>query len=124
MITIAILTIFGLITTLLLHELSHCVIVWAYGGQIISFKPWPHKEEGHFYFGYMKYSGCALSEAIFVVAPLIKASFLCLVWIVLGFCYKPLFVLAGIEFLDILNWLQGYVRDSGNDGGRFRKSNG
>lgn len=53
------------------HELSHCMAVIACGGQITSFRPWPHKEDGAWYFGQMKYVGkmSDVQDNIFHIAP-------------------------------------------------------
>lgn len=112
----------GAALTLVLHELAHCVMVWAAKGWIESFKPWPHKVDGRFYFGRMTYSGCAPNERSFTIAPLIKAISLFSLWLVLGFIFWPLFALAAWESTDIINWVQGYIRSSPNDGGRFRRA--
>jgi hypothetical protein len=109
--------------TLVLHELSHCFAVWAKHGWITSFKPWPHKVDGRFYFGRMTYAGCAPDEKAFSIAPLIKAITLLGLWLVLALAlFWPLLALAGWESTDIINWVQGYIRSSPNDGGRYRRA--
>lgn len=112
----------GAALTLILHELAHCFVAWSAGGSVESFKPWPHKVDGRFYFGRMTYTGCAPNEKAFTIAPLIKAISLASLWVILGLMFWPLLALAGWELTDIINWVQGYIRSSPNDGGRFRRA--
>jgi len=118
--------IFGLIgaaLTLVLHEFTHCLVVWVGGGRVVSFKPWPHKVDGHFYFGRMTYDiEWPLNRKWFLLAPLLKALLLFVFWGIMGWFWHPLWLLAGWEATDIGNWLQGYIRKSGNDGGQYRRS--
>lgn len=106
--------------TLVLHELMHCIVVWANGGWVTSFKPWPHFVEKRFYWGRMAYAGCAPTKW-FYAAPLTKALVLLVIWAGLGFLWMPLWAPGFWELLDAGNWLQGYIRNSDNDGGRYRK---
>lgn len=121
---LGVLGLLGAALTLVLHELSHCIVVWLSGGWIEEFKPWPHMKDGKFYFGRMSHSGAQADERAFTVAPLIKALSLLALWTVLGFIWLPLWALAFWEFTDVANWTQGYIRNSPNDGGRFRRAGG
>lgn len=111
----------GAALTLVLHELMHCFVVWAHGGKVTSFKPWPQKVEGHFYFGRMLYEAELPLGRVMHLAPFLKALSLFVVWTGLGFLWWPLWTLAFWEATDWINWLQGYIRKSGNDGGQYRQ---
>lgn len=116
--------IIGAALTLVLHEFSHCLVVWNVEGKVVEFKPWPHIHDGRFYFGRMSYEVSEpLPEKTMAIAPLFKAYFMLLLWVALGFSlYHPLLVLAAWELTDIGNWLQGFIRKGENDGGIFRRS--
>jgi hypothetical protein len=116
----AIFGVLGAVITLVLHELMHCFVVWAHGGKVTSFKPWPHRVDGHFFFGRMTYeSEVALGRGM-KLAPFLKALVLFVSWTGLGFLWFPLWCFAFWEATDWINWLQGYIRKSQNDGGQFR----
>jgi len=122
----------GAALTLVLHELSHCCLVWVGGGTVTSFKPWPHFEtftsaagtERHFYFGRMTYDTARPpNRKWFLLAPLLKSLLFFVFWSIMGWFWHPLWCLAGWEVTDWSNWLQGYIRKSQNDGGQYRASN-
>lgn len=121
MIWYILLGIIGAALTLVLHELMHCFVVWAHGGKVTSFKPWPHKVEGRFFFGRMVYESEVDLGRGMKLAPLPKALALFGVWGGLGFLWHPLWCLAFWEATDWINWLQGYIRKSKNDGGQYRQ---
>jgi len=113
----------GAILTLVLHELSHAIVVWINGGKVTEFKPWPHMSDGKFYFGTMAYECFApISEKDLTIAPFYKACAMINIWVFCSMLYAPLIALEIWELIDFTNWLQGYVRKSDNDGGRYRKA--
>ena len=118
----AIFGVVGAVLTLVLHEFSHCLVVWVCDGKVVSFRPWPHWENGRFFFGTMTFdSPWPPNRKWFVLAPFLKALLFFLFWIIMGWHWHPLWLLAGWEATDWGNWLQGYIRLSNNDGGKFRK---
>ena len=108
------------------HELSHCVVVWLAGGRVTSYKPWPHKVGDNWFFGRMTYVTNEMPMLAFrkrfYVAPLLVASFFLFLWTPRALLvWTPLLGVAAWEALDVLNWVQGYVRKRAtNDGGRYR----
>lgn len=110
----------GAALTLVLHELSHCLVVWWSGGKVVTFKPWPHMSDGHFYFGRMTYIAKVPLGPLMKIIPFLKALTLFGWWVGLGVLWHPLWVLAFWEITDWINWLQGYIRGSDNDGGQYR----
>lgn len=125
---------FGAFHTLVLHELSHCVIVWKNGGKVTSFKPYPHElDTGNTVLASMGYvlNFKDIIKAFkflvyFYAAPVIRASFFMLLWIGLSFLYRPLLILAFWELLDVANWIKGYfgwwtTESSVNDGKKFKR---
>jgi len=106
-----------------LHELSHCIPVWAVGGKVTSFKPYPHKDEDGWHVGKMKWEGEKdVERDMFYVAPLWKGNIFSSIWILLGVLYSPFFMLAFWEWVDVANWIQGFIRERKNDGGLFREA--
>ena len=117
----------GAVWVLNRHELSHCVVVWACGGRVISYKPWPHKVGDNWVLGRMTYVTNKMPSREdlmrFHAAPLTVALFFLFLWTPLALIvWKPLLGLAAWEASDVINWVQGYVRKttSKNDGGRYR----
>src|SRR5512136_195386 len=110
----------GAILSLVLHEFSHCVYVWMHNGKVTSFKPWPQVIDGHFYFGRMLYESQIQLDRGMNLAPLIRALICFALWSGLGFLWYPLWCLAFWDATDWVNWLQGYIRKSPNDGGQYR----
>lgn len=121
---LAITAVIGCIPELLLHELSHCLVYKLAGAKIVVFKPWPHKYEGRFYFGRVM-ADRELPKAWAIEsagAPLVKATIMLGMWCILA-AFVGLWPLgfALWEAIDMINWIQGYIRKRPNDGGRFRK---
>jgi hypothetical protein len=117
----------GAIVTLNLHELAHCLVVWIKGGRVMSYKPYPHCVGGTFFFGRMTYTLPFMPYRTYLLwfhsAPQLKALFLLALWVLLGLIlWRPLLVLAAWELSDLLNFLQGYIRNSKSDGGKFRRA--
>jgi len=117
---------FGAIT-LNLHELSHCIVVWLYGGHVTSYKPYPHIENNRFRFGCMKYHSDTVNipeKPLVHLAPIIKALLLLLVWfIVFIFHHTSYWLLIPIfwELSDIVNWARGYICNTNSDGGKLKR---
>ncbi len=127
----------GAFITLVLHELAHCVVVWAKGLKVTGFYPFPHLKDGKggiFFWprkglsirwAGMKYDGRNLTnEAWMTFIIILRASIFLVAWALLAiFFYWPLAVLAFWELTDVINWVQGYFRPgSNNDGKRFRRA--
>jgi len=116
----------GAWVTLLLHELAHCVCVWIEGGRVTAFRPYPHLYEGHFFWGRMSWESekpLAMPKLFHGAPALIKAPFFLTLWLSLGLLvWLPLLAAAFWEAADIINFVQGYLRNSGNDGGKFRRA--
>ncbi len=104
-----------------LHELSHCVAVWAQGGRVIMFRPWPQRAgNGKRIDGCMAYSGW-VDDRIVSLAPLAKAAVLVPVWIGIGFLHHPLWLLLLGEVVEIAEWVWDYAeREPFSDGGQYR----
>lgn len=115
--------ILGAVFSVVLHETSHIVVAKYYGCVILEFRPYPHFYEEKFYFGRVSYL-CGTNNPIkaSALAPLIRAIAFGLTWGICGYFWKPLWTLAVWDLLDVINWFQGYVRGSGNDGGIYRKA--
>lgn len=120
----------GAPVTLLLHELAHCCAVWwLFHGKVTAFVPWPHKHNGMFYWGRMSWE-CASEPTpaqyrSFYIWPQYKASIMIITWLFLGFLvWLPLLMAAIWELADIVNFIQGYIRNGKNDGGKYRRAKG
>lgn len=118
----------GAPVTLLLHELAHCCAVWwLIDGKVTAFKPWPHKHNGTFYWGRMSWE-CDMEPTpaqyrSFYFWPQYKAIIMIITWLLLGFLVWLPFLMAAIwELADILNFIQGYIRNGKNDGGKYRRA--
>jgi len=117
----------GAFLSLNLHELAHCVVVWAIGGRVIGFKPWPHRHEGRFYLGRMTWerdtprTKCEC-RWFYGIIPLRAALFM-LTWVALAFSlFLPLLALAFWDLIDLGDWLKDYAlnRES-QDAGKYRR---
>ena len=114
--------------TLLLHELMHCFAVWAFmSGRVTAFVPWPHKHNDVFYWGRMSWEcdkePTRLAYRVFYIFPQFKAACLLTVWLILGFLLWHPFLMAALwELADIINFIQGYIRNGKNDGGKYRRA--
>jgi len=118
---------FGAVLTLNLHELAHCLVIWIKGGQVTSYKPYPHFVDGKFFWGRMTYDLTFVPTRTFAgvmaIVPQVKVVFFLALWVWLGLIlWHPLFALAAWECADLLNFLQGLIRNSKNDGGKFRRA--
>lgn len=118
----AILGVVGAPLTLVLHELAHVLVARAHGIRIKTFRPWPHFTTSGFVWGSVSYHQVLMpaQRRMSALAPLIKAISLMLAWAFLGAAWSPLWALAAWEAIDVINWLQGYLRMSRNDGGTYR----
>lgn len=106
---------FGAWWSLLLHELSHLVVMKAVGCETTSFKPYWHWDDGVFWFGRVtcRYPGIAMPYAYRYshVAPLVKSTTLMVVWGLLGWLvWWPLLALAACELVDHAWWWAGSWR--------------
>jgi hypothetical protein len=106
---------FGAWWSLFLHELSHAIVMKAVGCEITSFKAYPHREDGTFWFGRVRcrYQGKKMPEAYRYshIAPLAKSSTLMVGWAFLAWlAWWPLFALAACELVDHLWWWIGSWR--------------
>jgi membrane-associated protease RseP (regulator of RpoE activity) len=110
---------FSFILTVLLHELSHCAVVWAQGGRVVGF---------HVGFGadgamsYVDTKG-SVDDRLVSLAPLAKALLLSSAWVVLGILvHLPLLVLVPAEIGDALEWIHDYMSGrKGSDGADYRR---
>ena len=120
----------GAPVTLNLHELAHCCAAWfLVDGRVTVYKPWPHKHKGIFYWGRMGWE-CDMQPTElfyrkFYIWPQYKAGFMTITWLLLGLLvWLPLLVAAVWEIADIINFIQGYIRNGKNDGGKYRRAQG
>jgi len=115
--------IIGAPLTLILHELSHAIVAWAAGAEVVLFKLWPHKVEERWYFGriVIKKDDETFSAGLFYAAPYWKALCLCLAWAFIGQLWWPLLAFAVWEWIDIAWWYKGYYFGPDHlDGRRWR----
>jgi hypothetical protein len=90
----------------LIHEGSHALIVLLKRGEIVSFKPWPHRDKGEFFIGRVVYRGIERAD-IFSVAPYLVDSIIGTAAFLAGLLIPPLeglfllFLLGPV--VDILN---------------------
>ncbi len=108
----------GACLTLFLHELSHAIAVWSFGGTVEKFKPWPNKDEnGRWWFGRVvfRYKN---GYKFINMSPLVKSSIMIPIWILFYiFIYWPFIILAIWEVIDMLWWFKGLVfKVDGTDG--------
>ena len=101
--------------TLLLHELSHLLVMKYTGAKIVRFRPYPHFSDGKFWFGYVSCMWAAKEEPTDYkyshIAPLAKSSVFAVIWFFLGFLvWSPLYVFAVWELIDWLWWFVGWWR--------------
>ena len=124
MIAFAICAALGCVPTLLLHEFAHVVVFRLAGARVESFRPWPHRHDGRWYFGRVVADRAldarwALRSAC---APLAKANAMLALWLVLAATTGIWALgLALWEAIDVANWWQGWIRQRPNDGGRARR---
>ena len=123
---------FAAFLTLLLHELSHYVVLKVIGVRIISFKPYPHMVGNHLYLGSVSwYLKKRTHEELTRVrkhvhwshvAPLIKSIIMATLWTSLAVTIDSIFlVFLFWECADFLWWWFGYIFESSNsDGLKFR----
>lgn len=120
--------------TLILHEFTHAIVVWRYGGKVLQFKIYPHTYKGQTRLAAIRHATTLpnIHKALefqcwFYVAPLFKSISLLFLWTLLGcFVHYSFFILAVVEFIDAANWFpRGYYQIlwSGPlfDGARFRR---
>ena len=107
----------------LTHELSHVLAVWATGGRVTAFAPYPHRHSGRWYFA--RYAchyeaGEPAGARWRHAAPLIKAGLLLPAWALLALLWTPLLFGVAVEVSEVAVWLWGYLlRRPGTDGARF-----
>jgi hypothetical protein len=82
----------------------------------------------HFYWASMRWDSTT-SQAptsafnkCFFIAPCIKASITLVVSALLAIKFWPFAAFCVWELADVINFIQGYARNGGNDGGRFRRA--
>jgi len=121
-------TLGSLYLTLLRHEFSHCAAAWTLDMRVTGFYPWPHIKDGRFFFGRMTWETQRVPTTSqlrgLAVAPITSSVISCLVMLTMGLAIGNylLLITAATEFTDIINWVQGYLRNSGNDGGKYRRN--
>lgn len=104
------------------HELAHAIVVWSYGHKVLAFKPYPHKKSnGKWTIGLISSSARGNCK-LFYIAPLMKAFFFVVLFLVLGLAaYLPLLGFCLGELLDGLDWTKDYILDrKTQDAGKFR----
>ena len=116
----------GAIITLVLHESSHALCIIAAPKAKIEkggFKPWPHKFNGTFYFGSVRYTGdMGNMGPISQLAPFIKALIMIPLWMGMTILWWQLFPLLVWEAIDALWWWRGWLcKKAVSDGGKLRK---
>jgi len=113
------------VLSLNLHELSHCIVVWIYGGKVTEYQPYPHTKHGRFYLARMRWEGGEWTDkrhAARYAAPLVKSSLLLHLWIALAIFICPLFWFMCVpEVVDVGDWIKDYIQKDDSDGGRFRR---
>ena len=129
-------TIFAIVggpLTLFLHEFTHCIPVWVYGGKIIKFKFYPHKYNNNWRLAAVQHSTTVTGvekafkfQCWFYAGPLLKATGLFILLLLVGLLVHPsFFILAGFELIDAVNWWRGYFEILGSgpqfDGSKFRR---
>jgi hypothetical protein len=114
----------GAAITLFLHEFSHVVMCWANGLKVHSFKPYPHKADGKWYFGRITRDRTDDIEALqqINISPLVKGIGMAVIWGIAGIFYHPLWWLGAWEIIDCLWWWKGYFFSPTSDGGKWRKN--
>jgi len=123
LIEILFLCVVGCFISTFLHELSHCIVVWACGGKVKSFKPYPQKVHDRWVNGSMS---CIYItdevDRLVSIAPLIKA-ITCLIYVIIfTFIFLPLVILLFPEALDIGTWIIDYIQGKvGSDGGTYKQ---
>ena len=121
--------------TLFLHEFTHAIIVWIFGGKVLAFKMLPYKTEYGWrlagiehrtYIGAHDIAKALVFQCWFYSIPALKALVLLILWILLGcFVHYSFFILAFYELIDEANWWRGFFQILWSnplfDGARFRR---
>ena len=117
--------------SLVLHEVSHAIVMVSSGGKIISFKPYPHYSKTldgwRFRLGAVtaRFEKTVPSSYRYShIAPLIKAFAFMLLWGILGFLvWRPLLILGVLECFDAVFWWIGFFWGTKySDGKKWRIS--
>lgn len=88
----------------LMHEAAHAITVNLVGGQVLQFKPWPHRYGGRFYFGRVRYRAEPEHRPSIAAAPFLWNGG----WVVIMLiCYlltgwKPFLILGVWALVDIM----------------------
>lgn len=100
-----------------IHELSHCVAVWAQGGRVLKFRVKWNME------GYIRYrDDKSIDSRPVDLAPFPVALALAAIFAALAFIHLPMLLPVVAEIEDALGWSYGYVfREPGSDGGDYRR---
>jgi hypothetical protein len=98
--------------TLLLHESSHALMAKSQGSTILSFRPWPSKQRGKWWLGYVRWTNPPFERRtrwlygspLLISAPMAIALGLVSIW------WPPLLAWAIWEAIDFVNWWKGYFK--------------
>lgn len=115
--------IFAAYLPLLLHELSHAIVMSWLGGKITAFKPYPHFYGEKLWFGRVQVLwayGRPDAYRFSHIAPVVKTLLFAGIWasLALAIDTPPLFLLAAGELVDLLWWFACYRRP-GSDAHRW-----
>lgn len=99
---------------ILVHEGSHALTTLFKGGKVLSFKPWPHRENGKFYWGRVTYqywgdNGDSILATPYIVDTLAGLLFFLLAFIIPGGKWLFAFLLLG-PIIDLGNAIRLFVQ--------------
>ena len=96
--------------TLLIHEGSHALMARKQGGTIVSFRPWPHRDRGKWWFGAVQWLQPPSSSQTrwLYGAPLLFNTPLAIGLAIGAIWWPPLIIWATWELIDHIWWWRGY----------------
>lgn len=120
--TIISFTVCAFFFTIFTHELSHAVFVKICGGDVTGFKPYPHIENGKFYFGKVNfnfYEGLNIAPVFF--SPVISDVFFIVFFFVITISVNEMFfTFVVLHAIDLSAWWTDYKNFNGKDSDGYK----
>ncbi len=109
----------GAVEEIVLHALSHAVVVWGEGKKVLTFKPWPHKHKAGWSWGRMTYDRhLEYLGGMCNAAPMLKGMLMALLWLNFAQHWWHLWPMVAWEAWDVIFWWRGWFWGSDRADGR------
>ncbi len=103
--------------SLFTHELSHAIVAWSSGADVLLFRPWPHFRNGRLYWGRVRVAWVDHVNPLTHVVPLYKDAILVVLFLAGALLlWLPLLTGAIWQVVDAAWWLIGTRLGPGYDG--------